>query len=159
MEKLIEHLNLGPHDVTTIDTTAYLLPSQIHEQFYHKGDTFMSSEPVCNISSEMNINDGMGNVMNQCSSSSSGTSTSCRNQRKDHTRSNRKRGKRRQKRMDIIDKTLPIRRNRMSNNIQKKLERSQRRKYKEEKEKSIRKKRQLKVKMRIVQKGVAMFHL
>jgi hypothetical protein len=61
--------------------------------------------------------------------------------------------------MDIIDKTLPIRRNRMSNNIQKKLERSQRRKYKEEKEKSIRKKRQLKVKMRIVQKGVAMFHL
>lgn len=159
MEKLIEHLNLGPHDVTTIDTTVYVLPNQRHEDLYNKKgtrDTTMS-ELDTSSSTSMEINhDEKGKGRNPSSRNSA-----CRNQRKKYMTLNKKRARRRERRMDIMEKTVAIRSTRThnNNNIQKKLERSQRRRCKKEKETLIRKKRQLKVKMKMVQRGVAMFHL
>lgn len=154
----MEHLNLGPHDVTTIDTTAYLLPRQTHGEFYHKGDATMSNIEVSsssNSSAEVDINEIENITMMQRGNRSKFN----RNLRKDSKLLNKKKARKREKRMEIFDKTADIRKVRMSNNIQKKLQRNHRRRCKQEKEKMIRKKMQLKMNMRVVQKGVLTFQL
>ena len=151
MENLIDQLNLGPHDVTTIDETKYMLPRRKHERLYNKIDP--TAELVLEQGGEVlgltdvNMNEGESIV------------TKDRNRNISSARSRTKRARRIKNKQDIMDKTVAIRVARIPNNIRKKLQRIQKKRYKERNLMLIRMKRRRKTDMKYLKKSIAMMNL